>query len=986
MPTDFTPPPIAPTDPRRLHGHEVLHLDDPGQYWLVESGQVEVFYRHGTASGTLGGRHFLFSVQAGEVLLSMADAAREHGLHLIALGLDARLVPISQTQLDAQLGRADSQAAEQVDAWVHTLSSSLGAGVRSGRVETLKPGEPLALRRGQVASVEQGVGWASVESGQALLIGDPSLPIAIDAPLPLTDALWLEAVEPDTRVSLWSTDSVLRGGIARAALARFHHLAMQRVAAQARHAAEVEDERLRRKAELDESSLHDVLGTLTNMLEDESEGSTFAGLDRDDPLFAACQIVGRAMEVPMQAPPRNRPGRQASDPVSAIAQASRIRVRQVMLRYGWWGKSNGPLLATLETDDGDRPVALIHDRPARYLLCDPTTQTTQRVTADIAAHLKPTAHMFVAPFDSDVLTPHILWRFATRGMKSEQRTILLAGLAAALMGLVVPLFSKVLFDDIIPQADRGGLLQIGFLLFVFAFAASAFTLVRGLTLLRLEARAEQQVEAALVDRMLRLPTSFFKRYAAGDLAERVLGVSMIRRILTETGFSGAIGGVFSVVNLALLFYFDVRLALIGLALGVISFVVIFVSGLYTVRYTRQVMAWTGRISGEVLQFMTGIAKLRVAGAEQRAFTQWAEKFAVQKKLAYRAGSVQNNLEIFNATYPVLTSMVFFAAVYLFAMQDLLAGAALPGGAEPLSTGSFIAVISSFSLFLAGALGLGLALISVLEVVALYERARPILEEPMEVRPDSKDPGALEGEIEVTHVTFRYSDTGPIILDGVSLRVEPGQMVALVGASGSGKSTLFRLLLGLERPQSGSIYFDGQDLASLDIDAVRRQIGTVLQSDTLRPGDLYKNIVGTSTVLTLDDAWEAARLAGFEEDVKAMPMGMHTVVSEGGSTFSGGQQQRLMIARALVHRPRLLLFDEATSALDNRTQRIVSESLAALHVTRIVIAHRLSTIRDADRIFVFEKGRVAEQGTYRSLMEQGGLFSRLASRQLADPPE
>jgi ATP-binding cassette subfamily C protein len=685
----------------------------------------------------------------------------------------------------------------------------------------------------------------------------------------------------------------------------------------------------------------------------------------------------------MQAPPKNRPGRQASDAISAIAQVSKIRVRQVMLRHRWWRKNNGPLLAVLETEEGNRPVALLQDRATHYLLHDPVAQTTQPVTADVAMRLKPTAHMFIAPFDAEVLTPRLLWRFATRGMKPERRTILLSGLAASLLGLVVPLFSKVLFDDIIPQADRGGLLQIGLLLMVFAIVAAAFALVRGLTLLRLEARAEQQVEAALLDRLLRLPTSFFKRFQAGDLAERVLGISQIRRILTETTFSSSIGGVFSIVNLALLFYFDVRLALLGLLLGGISFVMIFISGLYTVRYSRQVMDWSGKIAGEMLQFMAGIAKLRVAGAERRAFTQWAEKFAVQKKLAYKAGTVQNNFEIFNAAYPIFTSILFFALVYLFTMQGLVAaGGGLPAP-EVLSTGSFIAVITAFSLFLAGTLGLGLALISVLEVVALYERARPILESPLEVRPDSKDPGALQGEIEVSHATFRYDAHGPVILHDVSLHIQPGEMVALVGASGSGKSTLFRLLLGLEQPEAGSVYFDGQDLATLDVEAVRRQIGTVLQTDTLTPGDLYKNIVGASSLLTLDDAWEAARLAGFEDDIKAMPMGMHTVVSEGGSTFSGGQQQRLMIARALVHRPRLLLFDEATSALDNRTQQIVSESLSRLQVTRIVIAHRLSTIRDADRIYVFEAGRVIEEGTYGTLMAHKGAFARLAHRQLAD---
>jgi ABC-type bacteriocin/lantibiotic exporter with double-glycine peptidase domain len=251
----------------------------------------------------------------------------------------------------------------------------------------------------------------------------------------------------------------------------------------------------------------------------------------------------------------------------------------------------------------------------------------------------------------------------------------------------------------------------------------------------------------------------------------------------------------------------------------------------------------------------------------------------------------------------------------------------------------------------------------------------------EVHGSSGDPGTLTGDIELSHVSFRYSDSGPLILDDLSLRVEPGQMVAIVGPSGSGKSTLFRLLLGLEQTSSGAVLYDGQSLANLDVEAVRRQIGVVLQRDRVQPGDVFHNIVGQSSSLTVADAWEAARAAGLEDDINAMPMGMHTNVNDGGGTFSGGQRQRLLIARAIVHKPRILLFDEATSALDNRTQKVVSDSLAQLRVTRVVIAHRLSTIQHADKIYVLDQGRVVESGNYAELSQRDGLFAHLIRRQL-----
>jgi ATP-binding cassette subfamily C protein len=299
----------------------------------------------------------------------------------------------------------------------------------------------------------------------------------------------------------------------------------------------------------------------------------------------------------------------------------------------------------------------------------------------------------------------------------------------------------------------------------------------------------------------------------------------------------------------------------------------------------------------------------------------------------------------------------------------------------LSTGAFLAFMAAFVQFSTGALELSSALISVLAVIPLYERAKPILTSLPEVVTTQTAPPELTGNIDIHHMSFRYRDEGPLVLRDLSLGIASGQFVALVGPSGSGKSTLFRLLLGFETPRSGAIYYDGQDLTDLDVQSVRRQIGVILQNSRLMTGSIFRNIVGDGT-LTIDDAWEAARQAGLEEDLKTMPMGMHTVVSEGGGGLSGGQRQRLLIASAIVRKPRVLLFDEATSALDNRTQAIVSQSLKALNATRVVIAHRLSTVMHADRICVLDKGSLVESGSYDELMAQGGLFTQLAKRQLS----
>jgi ATP-binding cassette subfamily C protein len=326
------------------------------------------------------------------------------------------------------------------------------------------------------------------------------------------------------------------------------------------------------------------------------------------------------------------------------------------------------------------------------------------------------------------------------------------------------------------------------------------------------------------------------------------------------------------------------------------------------------------------------------------------------------------LAVFNAAYPIITSLAIFAT--LAASQ-----------ARGLSTGQFLAFSAAFAQLLFAALQLSAALISILRVIPIYERAKPILETLPEADQGKADPGELWGEIEINHVSFRYKDNGPLVLKDVSLHIKPGEFVALVGPSGSGKSTFLRLLLGFESPESGAIYYDGQDLTGLDMGSVRQQIGVVLQNGKIMSGLLMQNIIGSS-LLSVDDAWEAARMAGLDEDIRRMPMGMFTMVSEGGGTFSGGQRQRLMIARAIAHKPRIVFFDEATSALDNRTQEIVSRSLEGLHATRVVIAHRLSTISNAHRIYVVDGGRIVQTGTYSELIAQPGLFADLAKRQTA----
>jgi ATP-binding cassette subfamily C protein len=478
------------------------------------------------------------------------------------------------------------------------------------------------------------------------------------------------------------------------------------------------------------------------------------------------------------------------------------------------------------------------------------------------------------------------------------------------------------------------------------------------------------VQCAVWDRLLALPMSFFRPYTAGELAVRAMGIDGIRQLVSGSAVTAVVAGMTSLGNYVLLFHYSARLALWATLLIATALVATILGGYVQLSYQRGVAALQSKTSGVVLQLLSSISKLRVAGAEVHAFAGWARRFAEQRRLQFRVRSIGNWVAAFNAGFPTAASMLVFWA----ALAPLTV-------AHTMRTGDFLAFMAAFGICLTSVVTTSNAFLSMLLAIPLYEQAKPILVTPPEVDGVKEDPGELTGAVDIEHVSFRYEADGPLVLRDITVHAKPGEFIAFVGPSGSGKSTVMRLLLGFEGPEAGSIYYDGRELGGLDLRALRRQIGVVLQSGRLMTGDIYTNIVG-SAPLQMEAAWEAARMAGFADDIRQMPMGMHTVISEGGGTLSGGQRQRLMIARAIVHRPRILLFDEATSALDNRTQAIVSASLEGLRATRMVIAHRLSTIMRADRIYVLERGALVQCGSYDQLVRERGLFAELAARQIA----
>jgi ATP-binding cassette subfamily C protein len=959
-------------EPFPLPGNAPLPLASPFSVWFVETGTADVF---AVPRGASGPRTHLCTVAAGQVLCGLDPGSGTSGLALLAVGHPGTKLRRLDTARLQHLARDPNLAqdlAARLDGWLVRFSGEIFCGAAPKVFQELQAGAELAIQEGdRAARPREGAVWVRLLAGNAFLGGDPDLVLETDDLCPVPEGLWL-TFAGEARLATSVTAALLADAADNEAwdgLARFHGLCLQHVAAELAEGERRERERLESKAALDRSTLRGSYARLASVLEPLSAAT--AGLEStSDPLLAACRMVGQVQGITIRSRPESQAGVKQGESLIQICAASRIRTRRVILRDSWWRRDNGPLVAfrTLGTEQKQkRPVALLPTSPRSYELVDPAEGTRQPVDAALAESLSGDAFMFYPPLPERPLTRGDLLRHALADQRKELMTILLMGGAGGLLALLIPILTGQVFGSIIPNANRPQLLQITLALVVSALAGAVFQVTRSIAVLRLGGKIDGALQGAVWDRLLSLPVTFFKRFTVGDLANRSMGIDTIRDLLTGNVLTSILAAVFSVFSFVLLFYYSWRLALAATALVVVLSGITALLLWLQLRHQRELLRLQGKIASLLFALIHGIAKLRVAGAEARAYARWAAAFAEQRRRALAAQRVANVQASVNAVYSVVAALAIFAVVGLSTQ-------------ESLSIGEFLAFNAAFGQFLSASLSMVSVISSVLLMVPVYERLEPILQTVPEVDDSKAEPGELTGEIEFSHVSFRYHDDGPLILDDVSFRAGAGEFIALVGPSGAGKSTCLRLILGFENPISGSIYFDGQDLASLAVQSVRRQIGVVLQHGKPMSGSIFSNIVG-SAQLTLDDAWEAARMAGLEEDIKAMPMGMHTVVSEGAETFSGGQKQRLLIARAIVHRPRIILFDEATSALDNRTQEVVSRSLEGLKATRIVIAHRLSTILNADRIYVFEAGRIVEEGTYQDLARRGGPFARLVERQV-----
>ena len=722
------------------------------------------------------------------------------------------------------------------------------------------------------------------------------------------------------------------------------------------------DEQIRQREENDQSILEESFFHMASVVMDKWTANRLA-----DKRLIAGQAIDEILKYYHQKPAQIPESIQdVDDQLEYALRPAGLMVRDVELTENWQNDAYGPMLGYLK--ESGMTVALLPGLLFGYYYIDPATGRKTRVTKRNAGLFAREALCFYQPLPMRKLgIPDLLLYMKRCVSGSDLFLIVLATLAVTLVGLIEPQVYSLVTGTVLKTRNLSLMAGVGTFLLCSAFASQLIELVRSLLLERLNTKTSQAVEASVMMRILSLPVSFFRRFSSGELASRSGSISALCTMLLNNSLSVGLGGLMSLLYVGQIFRFAPALVWPSLLIILSTVVLSLAASLLQIGISRKKMKLDAEESGMTYAILSGVQKIRLSGSEKRVFARWGHLYARSAQLTY-------NPPLFLKLDGVITTAVSLAGTVVLYYLAVKTG---------VSESQYYAFTASYGRVMGAFSALSGIAVSLASIRPVLEMAEPILKAEPEVTAQKQPVDHVSGHIEMSHVSFRYDETMPYVLNDLSLSIKAGEYVAVVGRTGCGKSTLVRLLLGFEQPEKGAVYYDRRELAQLDPRSLRRHIGVVIQNGQLFQGDIFSNIAISAPQLTLQEAWDAAQIAGIAQDIREMPMGMNTILSEGQGGISGGQKQRLMIARAIAPKPSILILDEATSALDNKTQKQVSEALDRLHCTRIVIAHRLSTIRNCDRILVMDRGAIVEEGTYEELIERKGCFAELVARQRLD---
>lgn len=945
-----------------------LSLQKKGTIWFLEKGALILFAVQ-KKEGHEGRRTLLSTVQSGRLLF---DMERKGNIPFEIFAFSEEPVIIWEMEVEDFKGKLKNSPSNQeafspllehyLNQFGHFVFSPIEISpkhwIHKGGIGVEK-GETFTIKISEVPVEKERVVWLTPKGGDYKLLGSHEVKFSQNN-FPLLPHLYFLSLEKIMLQSK-STPEVIHSEVWQEGLTHFHHFIGNYLVYKRAFLDQEELKRFEEKEKLQEETLHETLSEMVGVLKTSEDEEIVTSTD---PLIQSAEIVFRKQGIKFTAPEKNLGG-ELKDKVERIAEGSEARMRGVQLGSLWWKFDSGPLLTFYGKER--HPIALYLNQWGKYEMIDPVKGKKKKITEKIARNIALDAYSFYKAIPDEIHNGKEALLFYFKESKMEFIKLLGYGLIAAIFSLFPPIGISFIFNSAIPNANADLLIQITLGMIAAAASAALFIYFRSLILGRIDGKLSSSLQPAIWDRLLKLPANFFRCFTAGDLLQRSMAMEQMRPLLSSNISQAILTGIFALLYLIIMTIYSPRLTALGVSLLVVAVFLTVLLARWKIRVQGKVYEMQGKINGALVQILSGVAKLRVAGAENNAFSYWAKQFSKSKSIEMFAQNIQNIVTTSMAAFPHLSIILIFGAV--MRMEEM----------RSLSIGNFLAFNTAYMTLSMAVFSMSNIVMQAAAIVPLWRRSYVIIEEPQELLIKKSNPGKLTGDIRLDHITFSYEKEGVSILNDVSICLAPREMIGIVGPSGGGKSTLIRIILGFETPRSGAIYFNGKDLSHLNLSEVRRQMGVVLQGGGIIAGTLYQNIVAGGQY-TEEEIDRAISLASFKNDLENFPMGLHTVVPMNGETLSGGQKQRLLITRALLPNPKILLLDEATSALDNNSQEEITQNIDQLDISRIVIAHRLSTIKNADRIYVLEKGEVTQTGSFKSLSNESGLFAEMLKRQ------
>lgn len=721
------------------------------------------------------------------------------------------------------------------------------------------------------------------------------------------------------------------------------------------------DEQIRERKEYDDLALEMAYGKITDAILGKKHSNRFETTDAR--IDSAIEVLLKYFHVNNKSKLENVKG--LDDKLENALNPNGIMRRRIRLTKGWYKDAYGPFITSIR--DTDEIVAIIPGKFGGYYYYNANTGKYVRINSANEGIFDEDAYSFYRPFPIRKMSIADLFIYMKNVISPEDITvILLLLLVTTLLGMLTPKFTGLLYGSVVKFKSVKLLIAVGVFMITSTISRIIVNSMKAFGFSRLTTKVSINVEAATMMRVISLQPSFFKKYTSGELSRITGYVNNLCNLLIGTFLSTSLTSLFSLLYIFQIFNYARALVVPAILVVCASTIFNIFIAMANMKRSKKIMQYSAKATGLGYALLSGLEKIKLSGAEKRAFAKWADCYSKEAKLEYNPPFVLKISSVIVQSITMLGTII----MYFLTIKN------------GIDISEYTAFMSAYGLMTGAFGGLSSIVLQVANIKPSLEMCRPILEAVPEMSENKEVLNTVNGNISIDNITFRYDEESPYIFENFSLKIKKGEYLAIVGKTGCGKSTLLRLMLGFEKPERGAIYIDGRDINSVDIKSLRRHIGTVIQNGKVFQGSIFDNIAVAASDVTLDDAWKAAEIAGLDEDIKSMPMGMNTMISEGQGGISGGQKQRLMIARAVVNNPKVLIMDEATSALDNITQKKVTDALDKLKCTRIIIAHRLSTIRECDRIVVIDEGKIVEEGTFDELLANDGFFKELVERQMA----